>query len=403
MRVRIGKSIARGNVTAPPSKSYAHRMLICAALSGENACVRGISDSEDMRATLDCLFSLGAEYTVNNDTVSFAGSTLSADGKELPCRESGSTLRFFIPIALALGGSITLKGTERLISRGLKVYEDIAAEQKIEMRYGGDTVSLNGKLKSGVFSVRGDISSQFISGLMFALPLLDGDSEIRVITELESRPYIDITIDTLRLFGIEVCESEKNVFKIKGNQKYLPLDTEVEGDYSNSAFLDAFNVLGGDVSVNGLNPDSYQGDKVYMSMIKELALGTPTIDISSCPDLGPILFALAGVLNGATVTGTARLKIKESDRAEAMARELGAFGITVINYDNSARIIPPSELKCPSKALDGHNDHRIVMALSVISTLTGAVIEGAEAVKKSFPDFFSVVKALGVEVSYDRI
>ncbi len=403
MKITIGKSVAKGSIIAPPSKSYAHRLLICAALCGESAIVDGISDSEDMGATLDCIRALGGNAVKEGKCVNFSKVTeLSADGKSFLCRESGSTARFFIPIALAFGGKMTFYGTERLISRGFSVYEDICREQNIRLEYDDRYLTLEGKLHSGEFKVKGNISSQFISGLMFALPLLKGDSIIRVTTELESRPYIDITIDALKRYGIEIEEKENNTFYIKGEQKYQPNNMTVEGDYSNSAFLDAFNILGGDVSVFGLDPNSYQGDKAYLSMLDAIKNGTPNLDISACPDLGPIIFALAGVSNGATVNGTARLKIKESDRCEAMREELSKFGIDMHVYDNYVHIIAPKELKKPGEVLYGHNDHRIVMALSVISTLVGATIDGAEAVSKSFPDFFHVIGSLGVEVIYEQ-
>lgn len=403
MKVTIGKSVARGQVYAPPSKSYAHRLLICAALSGMPSVIEGISGSEDMGATLDCISALGGKYTREGDRVKFGtADTFLADGKEFFCRESGSTARFFIPIALAFGGKIKLYGSERLLSRGFSVYEDICREQNIILEYDDRYLALEGRLKSGIFKVKGNISSQFISGLMFALPLLDGDSVIEVTTELESRPYIDITMDALSRFGIEVKETEKNTFFIKGNQKYQPRSLRVEGDYSNSAFLDAFNILGGEVSVLGLDSNSYQGDKAYIPMLDLLDKGAPTLDISACPDLGPVLFALAGVKNGAEINGTARLRIKESDRCEAMRQELEKLGIEVRISDNSVLIIPPKELKTPKEPLYGHNDHRIVMALSVIATVMGATIEGAEAVSKSFPDFFSVISSLGVEVKYEK-
>ena len=403
MKVKISKCTPQGTVFAPPSKSYAHRLLICAALSGEAASVRGISNSDDMNATLDCLKSLGCSFTRTEDSVIFHGAgSLRADGKELFCRESGSTIRFFIPIALALGGEVRLFGTERLISRGYSVYEDICREQGIDLSYGKGSLTLKGQLKSGELKVRGDISSQFITGLMLALPLLEGDSVIRVTTRLESRPYIDITLDALSRCGIEIKETEKNCFFIKGGQKYQPCHMTVEGDFSNAAFLDAFNCIGGNVNVLGLNEISCQGDKAYRELFSELKNPSPVLDISACPDLGPVLFALAGVMNGAYITGTGRLKIKESDRCEAMARELFKFGIKAEINENSVKIIAPHRLKQPEEELWGHNDHRIVMALTAIATLTGAVIDGAEAVSKSFPDFFDVVNALGLEVKYEQ-
>ena len=402
MNVKIEKSTACGGVNAPPSKSYAHRLLICAALSGGNTRVDNLSFSEDIYATLDCLKSLGASYTIENNSVIFyKNDGFSADGKVFLCRESGSTLRFFIPIALALGGSFTFKGAKRLIARGISVYEQICNEQGISVSYTEDSITFCGKLKGGIFNVRGDISSQFITGLIFALPMLENDSVINITTKLESRPYVDITADAISRFGIK-AEIKDREISICGNQKYSPASTVIEGDYSNSAFLHAFNILGGDVDVFGLNENSAQGDKVYISMFEMLKGGTPTLDISSCPDLGPILFALAGVNNGAYFTGTARLKIKESDRCEAMAEELNKFGIKLIIDENTVRVLPWAKPTYPCEILKGHNDHRIVMALSVISTLVGGEIEGAEAVSKSYPDFFSVIKELGIKVSSDE-
>ena len=398
MKIKIGVGAPKGEVYAPPSKSYAHRLLICSALSSGGS-VDGISDSEDMGATLDCIKAFGVCFSKNGSTVTFENSRkLSADGSVLFCRESGSTMRFFIPIALALGGKVRFCGTDRLMSRGFSVYEDIFKAQGIDYKYEGNSLMLDGQLKSGEFLIRGDISSQFITGLMLALPLLDGDSVIRVTTELESRPYVDITVDALSRYGIEISETEPNVFYIKGSQKYQPQNMIVEGDYSNAAFLDAFNYVGGRVDVLGLNKESRQGDKVYKELFCQLQKKDPVLDISLCPDLGPVLFALAGVKNGAYITGTKRLRIKESDRAAAMGAELSKFGIITEIEENSVKITAPKKLKKPSEELWGHNDHRIVMALSVIATLTGAVIDGAEAVSKSYPDFFEVIGTLGTEV-----
>ena len=403
MKIKIGKCSPQGRVFAPPSKSYAHRLLICSALANGSTVIDGISDSEDMGATLDCIRALGGSFTKSGHSVLFENvKSLSADGKELFCRESGSTVRFFIPIALALGGKIRFYGTERLISRGFTVYEEICKEQNIAFVYESNSLVLNGQLKSGEFNVRGDISSQFITGLMFALPILEGDSVIRVTTELESRPYIDITIDALSRHGIEIYENEPNTFYIRGGQKYKPCNTAVEGDCSNAAFLDAFNYIGGRVDVLGLNEASRQGDKVYKELFCRLDTENPTIDISSCPDLGPVLFALAGAKNGAYISGTKRLRIKESDRVLSMSSELSKFGIETEISENSVKIIAPKKLRKPNEELWGHNDHRIVMALSVIATLTGAEIDGAEAVAKSYPDFFEVIEALGTEVTYEQ-
>lgn len=393
MKVKIEKCLPSGEIIAPPSKSYAHRLLICSALS-KNGEVSGIIDSEDMLATLDCIKSLGLDYKKNGRTVSiFQGKS---ESNIFNCRESGSTLRFFIPIALARGGVCEFHGTERLISRGISVYEDICRRQNISVKFTDTSIVLEGRLKPDTFEVRGDISSQFISGLFFALPLLDGDSTVKITTPLESKPYIDITIDTLSRFGVIIEQKGDREFFIKGNQKYQSISTAVEGDFSNSAFLEAFGVLGTDISVIGLKYCSLQGDKVYKEHFEKIKRGYLEADISACPDLGPILIALCAARDGGYLTGTKRLKIKESDRAEAMATELAKFGIQVDVFENAVKI-HKGKLNAPKEILSSHNDHRIVMSLCVISTLVGATIDGCEAVSKSYPDFFKDICSLGAK------
>lgn len=394
MKVRIEKGLAKGKICAPPSKSYAHRLLICGALAKGQSKIDGISSSVDMDATLDCIRALGADFEKIGDSVSINGGIGDYGKKRIfNCHESGSTLRFFIPIALLTGDECRLCGSERLMSRGLEVYDEIFKKQNIECKKEKFSLTLKGRLKPDTFNVRGDISSQFISGLLFALPLLDGDSVINITTTLESSAYVDITIQALSLFGVEI-KRDANSFYIKGNQKYIPSNQRAEGDYSNAAFLDGFNVLGADVSVIGLNEDSIQGDKIYKEYFELIKNGTPTLDISNCPDLGPVLFALASVKQGATFIGTRRLKIKESDRAEAMKAELLKLGVKTEIFENS--VIVHRGAKAPTERLYGHNDHRIVMALSVILSLFGGEIDGCEAVSKSYPDFFKEIAKIGV-------
>lgn len=392
MKREILKGIARGVINAPPSKSYAHRLLICGALANGVSDIVGVSNSVDMTATLECIKALGASFTKAGNTVSINGG-IKAAKRVFNCYESGSTLRFFIPLALLTGEECVFQGSERLMSRGIEIYDQIFERQGIECKKEKDSITLKGQLKPDTFNVRGDISSQFISGLLFALPLLQGDSIINITTKLESEAYIDITIETLKLFGVEIVKGYSS-FYIKGKQKYNPSSIAVEGDYSNAAFLDAFNILGGDVSVFGLNEDSVQGDKIYKSYLEQIKSGTPTLDISNCPDLGPVLFAVASTQNGATFTGTKRLKIKESDRAEVMKTELNKLGVDVEVYENHA--VVHSGAKKPKSVLCGHNDHRIVMALTVILTLFGGEIDGCEAVNKSYPDFFEEIAKIGI-------
>ena len=399
MTVTITPSKARGRVAAPPSKSMAHRALICGALSG-GATVTNVAFSKDIEATLACLQALGASVQIDGATVHIGGLSLShiPENACLSCNESGSTLRFLLPLCMAAGVPVTLTGSARLLERPLSVYEDIARAQHICFDKQGDRITVCGRLTSGDYTVPGDISSQFITGLLFALPLLDGDSTLTVTEPFESASYIDLTLQCLSAFGV-VIRRNGNRFTIRGNQTVAATPYVVEGDCSNAAFLEAFNVLGGAVQVEGLNPDTLQGDRVYTDIFDGLKNGKRDVDLADCPDLAPIAFAMAAALGGATFTGTARLRIKESDRAAAMASELQKFGIAVTVEENAVIVHKGSPVK-PLAPLCGHNDHRIVMALAVLATLTGGTIDGAEAVSKSYPDFFDVLPLLQIGLTF---
>lgn len=403
MKVDIKPGKGHGTMEAPPSKSIAHRLLIGSGLAKGESVIKGISDSEDMKATLDCLSAIGAKYSIDGDKVTVTG----ADIRNIPenavfkCRESGSTLRFFIPICLLDGKTFTFTGSEKLLSRPLSVYEDIFKKQNILFNSSPDKITVGGKLQSGTYRIRGNISSQFITGLLFVLPLMENDSLIQLIPPVESCSYINLTIEALKTFGIEISWQDEKTLFIKGNQEYHAVNAKVEGDYSNAAFFAALNELGSNINITGLNPNSLQGDKVYEKNFPLLGKGTPTINISDCPDLGPILFAIAAVKGGGVFTGTRRLKIKESDRASSMAEELAKFGVAVTVHDDSV-VVYPHNFHAPAEPLSGHNDHRIVMSCAVLSTVTGGTIVGAEAAAKSLPDFFERLKKLGFEVNcYD--
>lgn len=378
----------------------AHRYLICAGLSEGKSVISGVDKSEDVLATIDCLESIGAkvEWAGNKVYVTGANPIKTDIKKPLRCRDSGSTQRFFVPLCLVGDGEALIEGSEGLFKRPLNVYEKICSEQSIEFEYGKNSLYLNGRLTAGEYKVRGNISSQFISGLLFALPLLEGDSKITILPPIESKPYINLTLSALKKFGVEASWLDDKTLFVKGSQKYKRTETAVEGDYSNAAFFASLNALGSKIEIEGLDPDSLQGDKAYERYLEMLNTGTPTIHLGDCPDLGPVLMAVAAAKNGAVFDDTRRLKIKESDRGSAMAEELAKFGSDVAVYENSIVVFPTSFHK-PESVLSGHNDHRIVMSLSVLLTLTGGELEGAEAVKKSLPDFFERLKELGIEVS----
>lgn len=400
--MKIFPSTANGIITAPPSKSMAHRYLICAALSDGVSEIHNIAFSEDIKATLQCIEQLGASAKIENETVfvNGCGSKILSENFEserfFNCNESGSTLRFFIPLAMLSEKKAVFSGSKVLMSRPLSVYEEICKNQKIKLEHKEDELQLQGKLKSGNFEIPGDISSQFITGLLFALPFFNGDSRIILTNSIESKPYINMTLQVQNEFGIKTKWENENTLLILGNQTYKKQNATVEGDYSNAAFLDVFNFLGGNVQVQGLKKDSLQGDKIYQEYFEKLKNGFATLDISDCPDLGPILFVLASANFGGEFTGTKRLKIKESNRGEVMCKELEKFGVKSFQEENRI-VIYKEKLFSPKEIILGHNDHRIVMSMVTLLSLVGGEIEGTDAVKKSFPDYFGKIKSLGIK------
>jgi 3-phosphoshikimate 1-carboxyvinyltransferase len=404
MKIRIQKGTAKGTITAPTSKSIAHRLLISAAMCDGVSTVRGISSCEDVLATLDCLSALGikTERIGNDVTVYGQDFRKATPSAPLECRESGSTLRFMIPPAMLSGHTTVFYGAKSLMRRPMGVYKNLFSEMGLVYIDDEDSIVVKGPLIGGEYNLVGNVSSQFISGLIFALPLAENDSVIKIAPPIESRSYINLTVNAVKCFGIKVDWLDEYTLRILGSQAYTPADVTVEGDFSGAAFPDSLNLFDGEVNILGLNPESIQGDKVYKRYFDMLNGGVPTIHIGDCPDLGPILFAVAAAKCGGVFSGTKRLKIKESDRAEAMAKELKKFGTAVSVYEDSV-VIYPADFHAPSEALSGHNDHRIVMSLAVLLTLTGGEIEGAEAISKSYPDFFENLRSLGIEVYESEI
>ncbi len=397
MNVKLIPSVAKGSVTPPSSKSYAHRLLVCAALSDGESVIENIGTNDDILATAECLNNMGANVTIDGTTATVRGIKHGerADNLSLFCNESGSTLRFLIPLSLVFSKEIIFSGKGRLMERPQTVYEELFATKGCSLEKTEDSLIVKGELHSGVYEVAGDVSSQFITGLLFTLPLLKGDSEIRLTTPLQSAPYVDITIDVLSHFGVEIEETVTGFF-IKGSQSYVPRNAVCEGDWSNAAFLDGFDLAGGEVTFENMNLHSKQGDMIYRDYFSLLCEGTPELDISQCPDLGPVLIACAVLKNGATLKGTNRLKIKESDRGQVMAQELRKFGVSLEIGDDYI-IVPQSELKAPDENIDCHNDHRIAMSFALLCSVTGGTLEGAECVNKSYPEFFKDIKELGIQ------
>lgn len=399
MDILIKPSILKGKVDIPASKSVAHRMLICASLAGDSE-ISGINFSKDIDATIQAMSSLGSTIYTNQDSADIPDTINPPEKAIIDCNESGSTLRFIIPIACALGVETEFHGRGRLPQRPIDIYIRELTKHGITFDYNNTMpFTVSGRLTSGIYEIEGNVSSQFITGLLFALPLLDGDSEIVLTSHLESRPYVDITIDVLRRFGIEITETE-NSFKIKGGQKYTPSNEKVEGDYSQSAFFYVANALGSDVSMGNLNPDSVQGDKKIIDIIKSATKdGKITgfrADCSDIPDLVPILSVLGAYSTEKSVIYNAkRLRIKESDRLAACADMLNNLGGNVTVTPDGLEIQPTGHLH--GGTVDSYGDHRIVMAAAVAALCCDGdvIIKGAEAVNKSYPNFFNDYKNLG--------
>ena len=322
MDIRISPSKLRGDLSVPASKSCAHRSIICAALAEGVSHLSGVTMSKDIEATIGAMTALGAEFTVNGGDITVKGAGgRKAHDCVIDCNESGSTLRFIIPIAAALGTNTEFRGRGRLPQRPIDIFIRELGKNGVSFGYQNTMpFTVSGGLKSGRFEIEGDVSSQFITGLLFALPLLDGDSDIVLTSHLESRPYVDITIDTLRRFGVSVTETDEG-FRVKGGQRYIARDEHIEGDYSQAAFFCVANALGSQVELGNLNENSVQGDKKILEIISDMCyngnIGHYRADCSDIPDLVPILAVLGAFGSGDSVIYNAkRLKIKESDRLD---------------------------------------------------------------------------------------
>lgn len=400
MDIKISPSVLRGNLSIPASKSCAHRAVICAALADGVSTLSGITMSKDIEATISSMTALGASFEINGDIVTVKGISGSIDGTAvIDCNESGSTLRFIMPVAAALGVKSIFIGKGRLPQRPIDIYKRELKNHGITFHTEEMPYEISGVLTGGKYEIEGNVSSQFITGLLFALPLAKEDSEIIMTSHLESRPYVDITIDILRRYGIEISETE-NSFLIKGNQKYTPYDEHIEGDYSQAAFFFVANALGSDVNILNLKEDSVQGDKAITDIIADtLKNGSVTgykADCSDIPDLVPILSVL-GVYGNmpSTIYNAERLRIKESDRLVACADMLNNLGGNVTVTSDGLEILPTNGLN--GGTIDSYGDHRIVMAAAIaaLNCKGDVIIKGAEAAEKSYPTFFEDYVKLG--------
>lgn len=419
--IEIKPSPLKGEINIPPSKSMSHRAIICASLSEGESLIDNIILSDDIIATLEAMKSFGIEVKISQvDENGICNLHIKGREKlellnnEIDCKESGSTLRFLIPMAGLLNKRVTYRGRGKLIERPLDSYYEIFKEQGIYYENDNDKLPLTieGQLKPGTFKIKGNISSQFITGLLFVLPLLPGDSKIIITTELESKGYVDLTLEMLKRFSIDVVSNNYQEFHIKGNQKYKATNYKVEGDFSQAAFFIVAGVLGEELKSSGLNMDSLQGDKAILDIVKSMGADINidhdlvivkksktkgiTIDVSQCPDLVPILAVLGSLSQGTTrIINGERLRIKESDRLKAISTELNKLGADVRELEDGLEIKGKENLQ--GGVVNSWNDHRIAMALAIasIKCKEPVIIENSKAVEKSYPIFWEDLKRIG--------
>lgn len=427
--LRILSKPLNGKVIAQPSKSMAHRAIICASLAKGKSKIDNVVLSDDIKATLEAMSSLGTDIELY-DSAAFPGRKsiiIKSQGKitlknnSIDCRESGSTARFIMPITRVVSEPVTITGRGRLVERPFDIYKNLFNKKGVAYSdiKGKMPIKLSGKLQPGEYTLPGDVSSQFVSGLLFALPLLNEPSKINITGKFESLPYIQMTLQVLNQFGINIeFDGNYKNFKIPPNQQYKPvLDYIVEGDWSQAAFFCVMGAIAEHITIQGLNVNSLQGDKVILNILEAMGakavlnkngisfsksdLSGISIDVSQCPDLVPAIATAACKAKGTTsIINGARLRIKESDRLLTTCRELSSLGASITELEDGLSIKGLSTLT-GGKA-SGSGDHRIVMALAAASTIcTEAVdIEGYEAVSKSYPGFWDDFITLGGEVLY---
>ena len=425
---KISPQSIHGSVHVPSSKSMGHRLCICAGLAGNNCIVDNIAISRDIEATNRCLEGLGVTVTQAHSDYKgrtafqfhwnhrFSSGQITAD-----CGESGSTLRFFIPLGALCNVPFTFKGHGKLVSRPLQPYYDIFDKQ--ELRYctaenGHLPLTVNGRLKPGAYVLPGDVSSQFVSGLLFALPLLDGDSTLKILPPLESASYIELTLDSLRTFGIDVKREDLFHYKIHGRQTYRAPSgrVQVEGDWSQAAFWLVAGTIGSRKGLHctGLSGSSLQGDKAVLRILRNMGADVtvkkdavtilPTklhgceIDAADCPDLVPVLSVAAALAEGTThIVNAGRLRIKECDRLAAMHSELVKLGADITEEPEGLLIKGKPEGLKGGAVVDAWNDHRIAMSMAVaaLACKEPVTLTGGESVSKSYPEFWNDYAAVG--------
>lgn len=411
--VKFSPFVPNGTVNVPPSKSDVHRAIICAAMANGVSRISPVALSNDIKATIGCIKALGADAVLENNVLTVDGTNMYKNKTALlDCGESGSTLRFFIPIAAVGNINATFVGKGKLPQRPIGIFtEALPKAGTVCKTEGGLPLEIKGQLKSGIFEIPGNVSSQFITGLLLALPILEGDSEIVLTSPLESVGYIAMTIRTMKQFGVNIQATEKG-WHIKGGQSYKTCDYTTDSDWSQAAFFMVLGAIGGKVTVKGVAKDSTQGDKKCAEILAEFGakvtqrdnevtvekgdLKAITIDASQIPDLVPVLSVCAAFAEGTTkIINAERLRIKECDRLKATAELLNNLGGKVKELSDGLEITGVSSLE--GGKVNGYNDHRIVMSAAVCAARSDEDITAtfAMSINKSYPDFYIDYNSIG--------
>lgn len=411
--VKFSPFVPNGTVNVPPSKSDVHRAIICAAMANGVSRISPVALSNDIKATIGCIKALGADAVLENNVLTVDGTNMYKNKTALlDCGESGSTLRFFIPIAAVGNINATFVGKGKLPQRPIGIFtEALPKAGTVCKTEGGLPLEIKGQLKSGIFKIPGNVSSQFITGLLLALPILEGDSEIVLTSPLESVGYIAMTIRTMKQFGVNIQATEKG-WHIKGGQSYKTCDYTTDGDWSQAAFFMVLGAVSGKVTVKGVAKDSTQGDKKCAEILARFGakvtqldnevtvekgeLKAITIDASQIPDLVPVLSVCAAFAEGTTkIINAERLRIKECDRLKATAELLNNLGGKVKELSDGLEITGGSSLKGGN--VNGYNDHRIVMSAAVCAARSDEDITAtfAMSINKSYPDFYIDYNSIG--------
>lgn len=416
MNVEIIPKNLKGTIKAISSKSNAHRVLICSAFSKNTVKLILETTNVDIDTTMECLESLGAEFIKDKEKITVIPIEKIVEDATLNCRESGSTLRFILPVSSAVSSKNKIIGQGRLPERPLKELIDQMKEHGVNFSSDFLPLVTEGKLEPGEFKLPGNVSSQYITGLLLAAPLTNKDVKISLTSPLESKGYVNMTLDTMRDFNIEVEELESGYFVKGGQSYYAEKNFQIEGDWSNAAFFLCAGALGGKVNLTNLKIDSSQGDREVVNILRSFGANIAqdseglsispgelkgiSIDVSEIPDLLPILSIVATVAKGKTeFVNAARVRIKESDRLSAMYNIINALGGKAEEFED--RLVVHGSGKLKGGVVDSYNDHRIVMSAAIASIICEekVIINGAEAVNKSYPKFFEDFKSLGGEVN----